>query len=131
MQTYIPEHPVIQALAEGQHAAFLAAESRDREAGGMPPFGRLVGIIVSGTDPGKVDAAAAALGRNAPRADGMEILGPAPAPMAILRGRHRRRFLVKAARQVNIQERVRHWLRTTKLPKNVRVQTDVDPYSFL
>ncbi|MBT3551474.1 MAG: primosomal protein N' [Rhodospirillaceae bacterium] len=131
MQTYMPDHPVIQALSEGDSAGFLEAEARDRQGAGMPPFGRLVGIIVSGTDERLVDAAASALGRSAPRSAEVQILGPAPAPMAVLRGRHRRRFLVKAGRSVNIQERVRHWLRNTSLPKKVRVQTDVDPYSFL
>ncbi len=131
MQTYMPEHPVIQALSKGDGAGFLEAEARDRQGAGMPPFGRLVGIIVSGTEERLVDAAAAALGRSAPRSAEVQILGPAPAPMAVLRGRHRRRFLVKAGRSVNIQERIRSWLRNTSLPKKVRVQTDVDPYSFL
>jgi primosomal protein N' (replication factor Y) len=131
MQTYMPEHPVIQALGSGDSASFLETEARDREGAGMPPFGRLVGIIVSGTDERLVDAAAGALGRSAPRSDAVQILGPAPAPMAVLRGRHRRRFLVKAGRSVNIQDRIRTWLKNTPLPKKVRVQTDVDPYSFM
>ena len=131
MQTYMPEHPVIQALASGDSAGFLETEARDREGAGMPPFGRLVGIIVSGTDERLVDAAAQALGRSAPRSGAVQVLGPAPAPMAVLRGRHRRRFLVKAGRSVNIQDRIRTWLRNTPVPKKVRVQTDVDPYSFM
>ncbi|MDP6428807.1 MAG: primosomal protein N' [Rhodospirillales bacterium] len=131
VQTYMPEHPVIRALAGGDREGFLAAEAKDREGAGMPPFGRLVGIILSAIDEALVDEAARALGRSAPRSAEIQVLGPAPAPLALLRGRHRRRFLVKAGRRVNIQERIRSWLKATPLPKKVRVQTDVDPYSFM
>ncbi len=121
----------MQAMVSGDRDEFIAAEAAAREAHHMPPFGRLAALIVSGTDAARVDAAASALGRTRPAADGVTVLGPAPAPLAILRGRHRRRLLLKARREVNVQETLRRWLRQVRLASGVRVQVDVDPYSFL
>lgn len=131
LQTHLPEHPVLQALAAGDRDGFLEAERAGREVTQMPPFGRLVALIVSGTEERAVDQAAHALGRAAPHGDGVHVLGPAPAPLALLRGRHRRRLLLKAPRTVRVQGVIRDWISRTRLPKKVRVQVDVDPYSFL
>lgn len=131
LQTFMPDHPVIKSLAAGDRDGFLSAEARDREIAGMPPFGRLAGVVLSSPDPYQVDRAANALRRTAPSEDGVQVLGPAPAPMALLRGRHRRRFLVKTSREVNLQKTLRNWLSTTPIPKKVRVQLDIDPYSFM
>lgn len=131
IQTHAPEAPVMQALVKGDRDGFLAAEARNREIAGMPPFGRLVGIVVSAPDPDRADAVARLLARSAPNLQGVEILGPAPAPLALLRGRHRRRLLLKAGREVNVQRILSDWLAPLKLPNAVRVSVDVDPYSFL
>lgn len=130
LQTYMARHPVIRALAAGDRVKFLAAEQDARRAARMPPFGRLVALIVSGTDEAAVDEGARNLGRTAPRNETVQVLGPAPAPFALLRGRHRRRLLLKAKREVNVQDAVRDWLARARWPKKVRVQVDVDPYSF-
>ena len=97
----------------------------------MPPFGRLAALIVSGHDMAAVDNVARALGRARPTGNGITVLGPAPAPLSILRGRHRRRLLVKVTRDINVQALLRSWLARVRLPGSVRIQTDVDPYSFL
>lgn len=131
VQTFMPENKVMQALAAGNREGFIAAEADERREHGMPPFGRLAGVILSSPDVRAVDDAAASLNRTAPRGTGVEILGPAPAPMAVLRGRHRRRFLVKADRTVNLQRRLADWIARTRLPSRVKVQLDIDPYSFL
>lgn len=131
LQTSEPEHPVMQALAGGGRDAFLAAESEARREAGLPPFGRLAAVILSSPDPGQVDAVAAALARTAPRQPGLTVLGPAPAPLAVLRGRHRRRFLVKASRGFRLQAALAPWIQALKLPANLRLQVDIDPYSFL
>lgn len=130
LQTYMPDHAVMQALASGDRDAFIAAESAQREAANMPPFGRLVALIVSGRDEGAVDATAQGLARTAPRSDDLRTLGPAPAPMALLRGRHRRRLLLSAPRNVAPQALVRAWIKRAPIHKKVRVQIDVDPVSF-
>ena len=131
VQTHDPENSVMQALKAGDHKGFIATMSQDRERNSMPPFGRLAGVILSSSDERAVDQAAANLARTAPRDNGVMTLGPAPAPLALLRGRHRRRFLVKAGRDVNIQTRIRAWLKATELPRKVRLQLDIDPYSFM
>ncbi|MBT3307044.1 MAG: primosomal protein N', partial [Alphaproteobacteria bacterium] len=131
LQTYMPEHPVIQALQAGDRDAFMAAEADGRRAAAMPPFGRLAALIISGTFEHEVDAAAAQLSRVRPTGDGITVLGPAPAPMALLRGKHRRRMLLKTAKEVNIQAVLRDWLARAEVPKKTRVQVDIDPYSFL
>jgi primosomal protein N' (replication factor Y) len=136
LQTYMPEHPVMQALVALSRRAdardrFLAAEAEERRRHGLPPFGRLAGIVVAGPDAGEVDRVARELGRTAPSGNGIEVLGPAPAPLALLRGRHRRRLLVKAAREADLQGTVESWLARVPPPRTVRVQVDIDPYSFL
>jgi primosomal protein N' (replication factor Y) len=131
IQTYMPEQPVMQALAAGDRDGFLAAEAASRRAAGLPPFGRLAALIVSAGDPDSADFAARALARAAPQLPGIGVLGPAPAPLAILRRRHRRRFLVKAERGVNLQAVLRDWLSRVRLGGSARLQVDIDPYSFL
>ncbi|HSO43428.1 MAG TPA: helicase-related protein, partial [Rhodospirillales bacterium] len=131
VQTTMPQHPVMTALASGDRDRFLAAEEAARREAGMPPFGRLAALIVSGADAGAVEAAGNALALTAPKGEGVRVLGPAPAPLALLRGRHRRRLLLHAARSVAVPPLVRQWLAATRLPGTVRVQVDIDPYSFL
>ncbi|MCH7937205.1 MAG: primosomal protein N' [Proteobacteria bacterium] len=131
LQTYMPEHPVMQALIGGDRETFLEAEAESRLQAGMPPFGRLAALIVSGLDEAAVDQTARDLGRAGPMGDGVTVLGPAPAPFALLRGRHRRRLLLKTAKETNLQAVLRDWLGRVKMARKVRVQTDVDPYSFL
>jgi primosomal protein N' (replication factor Y) len=131
LQTFDAEHPVMQALASGDRDAFAKLELDERQRHGWPPYGRLAAIIVSGGDEEQVEQAVRAIGRAAPHVRGVEVLGPAPAPLAILRGRHRRRFLVKSERQVNLQAVLGQWFGAVKVPSPVRVQIDVDPYSFM
>ncbi|WP_029011039.1 primosomal protein N' [Azospirillum halopraeferens] len=131
LQTYMPEHPVMQALAAGDRDGFYALEAEMRLEAAMPPFGRLAALIVSGEDESLVDRTAMALGRAAPRSDTVAVLGPAPAPLALLRGRHRRRLLLKAPRGTAVQPLIAGWLERVEIPNAVRVQVDVDPYSFL
>jgi primosomal protein N' (replication factor Y) len=131
LQTYMPDHPVIRALVAGDRDGFYAAEAAARRAFSMPPFGRLAAIILSGPDQAQVAGAARALARNAPNADGLEVLGPAPAPLARIAGRHRWRFLVKARKDAAIQAEIRHWLSSVRWAASVRVRVDIDPYSFL
>ena len=93
----------MQALAAGDRDRFLAAEAEARRQAGLPPFGRLAALIVAAEASEAADFAAGALARSAPHFPGVTVLGPAPAPLAVLRGRHRRRFLVKTGREVNLQ----------------------------
>jgi primosomal protein N' (replication factor Y) len=130
LQTYQPDHPVMQALVSGDRDTFIASEADTRREAGMPPYGRLAALVVSGPEPGPLDDFARRLARAAPRSEEFQVLGPAPAPLALLRGRHRRRFLVKAARSVNLHAALREWLSKVVPQGGIRVQVDVDPYSF-
>ncbi len=131
LQTFDPSHPVIRALVSGDRDRFLASEMAERRSAGMPPFGRLAALILSGVDPEEVDAVATRLARTAPHREGITVLGPAPAPLAILRGLHRRRLLLKCRRDIAPQPLLRAWLDPVKLPRSVRLQVDIDPYGFL
>jgi len=131
VQTWMPENGVIAALISHDRDRFLALEAESRKTHGLPPFGRLAAVILSAPDDESADFTARAFARAAPHLPGVETLGPAPAPLRVLRGRHRRRFLVKTRRDVNLQAVLRGWLGRVKAPNNVRVQVDVDPYSFL
>ena len=131
LQTFDPEHPVMQALLSGERDRFLELEAEGRRNHGWPPYGRLAALIVSAPDQEEAELTSAAIARAAPHLRGVAVLGPAPAPLAVLRGRHRRRFLVKAEKQVNLQAVLRQWLGAVRIPSAVRLQVDVDPYSFL
>ena len=130
MQTYDPENAVISALASGETNAFLHAEAETREMLRMPPFGRMAALIVSAEDRDRAERAAAALGRTAPVGEDMRVLGPAPAPLALLRGKHRFRLLLQTARNIRIQDVLARWVGSAELPPSVRVKIDIDPYSF-
>lgn len=130
LQTFMPEQAVIRALAAHDRDAFLAAESAERERAGMPPFGKLAGVIVSATDVSKLDIFCRQMAQAAPRYADIRVLGPAPAPLALLRGQHRRRFLVKTGRDVNIQRFMQEWLSALAIPPAVTVKVDIDPQSF-
>jgi primosomal protein N' (replication factor Y) len=131
LQTFAPEHPVIAALLSGDLPSFYAQEAAQRRPGHWPPFGRLAALIVSALDERLADTTARALYRTAPRGAGIEVLGPAPAPFALLRGRHRRRLLLKTAKDIAVQPVLRDWLSRTDIPKAARVDVDVDPVSFM
>jgi primosomal protein N' (replication factor Y) (superfamily II helicase) len=131
IQTHLPEHPVMQALAAGDKERFYAEELAERRHGGMPPFGRLAAVVVSGRDPQEVRGFASLLACGAPNGPGLRVLGPAPAPLAVLRGRHRQRLLAIAAPEVDLAAALRSWLKGRRLPGSLRLHIDVDPYSFL
>ena len=97
----------------------------------MPPFGRLAAIVISSEDKDQAEAVARRIGNSAPQVEQMAVFGPAPAPLAMLRGRHRQRLLVHAARKLDVQDVIRDWLGSLEWPAKVRVAVDVDPYSFL
>lgn len=133
LQTCQPEHPVIRAILAGDEESFWAQEAAARQAQGVPPYGRMAGIILSGPDLQPLFEIGTALARQDDplRRIGAQAFGPAPAPIARIRGRHRVRMLIKASKSAPLQRALRGWLRQVKLPKNVRLTVDIDPQSFL
>ena len=131
VQTHEPDAPVIAALVSGDVPNFYATETEARREAAMPPFGRLAAIVVSAEDNSDAESVAKRIGRAAPEVEGMAVFGPAPAPLAMLRGRHRQRLLVHARRSLDVQDVIRDWLRDVEWSSKVRVSVDVDPYSFL
>jgi primosomal protein N' (replication factor Y) len=131
LQTWTPEHPVLQALKAGDRDGFVEAEMAEREAATLPPHGRLAAIILSGEDASAVERVAQALAQAIPNAERLEVYGPADAPLGLIRGRRRKRLLVRADRDVDLQGFLRAWLMRVKVPGSVRLTVDVDPYSFL
>ncbi|MEM9810216.1 MAG: primosomal protein N' [Pseudomonadota bacterium] len=130
LQSYQPEHRVTQALASGLRDAFFEAELGSREEIGLPPYGRMAAIILSGQDEQKVNAYARALMQAVPYGEGIEVWGPAPAPFYRLRGLYRVRFLVRGTRQRSLQAFTSDWLSRVKPTSAVRRIVDIDPYSF-
>jgi len=131
IQTRHPEASVIAALAAGDRDAFYEAETEARRHAGAPPFGRWAAIIVSSEDEAEACEAAKRIGATRPRLDDVMILGPAPAPMALLRGRYRYRLLLNARRSAEVQQVIRGWLGALSFPQGVRIAIDIDPYSFV
>jgi len=131
LQSHQRGHPVIAALVSGDAGQFYAAETEARREAGAPPFGRYAAIIVSSEQRARAETVAAAIARAAPRVAGMQVYGPAPAPLAMLRGRHRFRLLVHARRALDVQGVLRGWLSAIERPGDTRVIVDIDPYSFV
>ena len=131
VQTRMPNAAVIQALIKGDRDGFYAAETEARRIAVAPPFARWAGIIISSEDNSEAMETARLIGQTAPKVDGLAVFGPAPAPLAMLRGRHRHRLLVHAHRSVELQGIMRDWLDKLEWPRAVRVGVDVDPYSFV
>jgi len=132
LQTWQPDHPVIRAILEGDEEAFWRAEAAERRQAGVPPYGRLAGIVLSGPEVGPVFDIGHRLARNTEplRRIGAEVYGPAAAPIARIRGRHRVRLLVKAAKGAPLQAALADWVRPVKLHAGMRLAIDIDPQSF-
>lgn len=131
LQTLYPENAVLQALLTDDRERFVSLEKDSRRLLKLPPFGKLAALVVSGANQEAVEKTAVYLGQNAPNTDMITMLGPAPAPIFMLRGKFRYRLLLKTARAINIQEVIRTWLKRVQVPSSVRVQVDIDPYSFM
>ncbi|MGK7752470.1 MULTISPECIES: primosomal protein N' [unclassified Roseovarius] len=133
LQTFQPEHPVIRAILTGDEEGFWRAEAGERQHAGVPPFGRMAGIILSSTDMQEAFDIGNALARNdGPiRAVGAQVFGPAPAPIARVRGRHRVRLLVKAPKGVALQGALAQWIAPVKGSNQFRLAVDIDPQSFM
>lgn len=132
VQTYSPEHPVMDAIIKGDRETFLEREIHIRQAGLLPPYGRLAALVVSARDKEVAERVARDVGRCAPSAEQIMVLGPAEAPIAVVRGRFRWRLLLKAPREADIQGYLRQWLASVpKLPSDVMLSVDIDPYNFL
>lgn len=131
LQTLYPENAVLQALLHNDRAKFIELEKQSRRILKLPPFGKLAAVIISGSNQEQVEKIAVYLGQSAPNTDMISTLGPAPAPIFMLRGKYRFRLLLKTARSINIQEVLRVWLKRVQIPQGVRVEVDIDPYSFM
>ncbi len=132
VQTHMPDHPVMAAIISGDREAFLEHEIANRRKGLLPPYGRLVALVVAARDKETAQLVARDIAHRAPRSDKIEVLGPAEAPLAVIRGRHRWRLLVKAPREIDVQAYLRAWLADLPpLKGDIKLTVDIDPYSFL
>ncbi len=132
LQTHQPDHPVIKAILAGDEDGFWTAEAAERKAAGVPPYGRMAGIVLSSPDVQEVFDVGQAMAQNVVPLTriGAQVFGPAPAPIARIRGRHRVRLLVKANKTAPIQAALAEWVRQFKLPSTLRLSIDIDPQSF-
>jgi primosomal protein N' (replication factor Y) len=131
IQTRMPESEVIKALIDGDTERFYWVETENRRRANAPPFGRFAAIIISSENADEAAQTARLIGKSAPVIEGMRVYGPAPAPLSVLRGRHRHRLLIHATRQVDVQAAIREWLGNLAWKSGTRVAVDVDPYSFM
>jgi primosomal protein N' (replication factor Y) len=132
LQTHQPQHPVMKALIACDREAFYWTEIEARERAHYPPFGRLASIIVSAGDRPAAEGFARRLASLSPRDENVQVLGPAEAPLAVVRGRHRFRILVKAARGFDLSAYMRDWMAAApKTRGNLKLEIDIDPQSFL
>jgi primosomal protein N' (replication factor Y) len=120
----------MNALAHQDKSQFFAIESEQRLLHGFPPYGRLAALILSGKKNEDVQKTARLLAKNFPLTDKADLLGPTPAPLSYLRGRYRWRLLVKTTKDFLPQPLLKHWLSRTPIPPPIKLQVDIDPYSF-
>jgi primosomal protein N' (replication factor Y) (superfamily II helicase) len=131
VQTYAPDHPLMRALHSGDRDAYYAQEKIIRESANLPPYGRLASLIISGVDESETAQFAKHIASRAPTSKDIKVLGPAAAPLSVIRGRHRWRLLVKANRTTDLQGFLKLWLTDVKPKGSLQLNIDVDPYSFL
>lgn len=131
LQSYEPEHPVLAALVAADRDAFYAAEIEQRELAKLPPFGRLAIVILSDPDEAQLQGFCRMLAERFPASQGVQLLGPAPAPIAQVRGRFRYRFVLKSGLEQRLQDLLSRWLGPVKLPNSTRLGVDIDPISFV
>ena len=121
----------MQALAAGDRDGYLELEREARETFGLPPYGRMAAMILSAPSADMLTQIGISVGKAAPHGEGITVYGPAPAPIGVLRGRHRSRFLITAPRQMDLSAYMAQWVKAIKLPNAARLSVDIDPYSFL
>jgi len=131
LQTLYPDNAVLKSLVNNDRDKFLELEKQTRQILRMPPFGKLAAIIISGTKQDIVEKIAIRLGQTAPNNNYISTLGPAQAPIFMLRGKYRYRLLLKTDKNIKIQAVLREWLQKVEVPSSVRVEVDIDPYSFM
>lgn len=131
LQTFQPDHPLMQAMVHQDRNSFNSLELEERQAHGMPPFGRLIAMTLADTNPDIVARAARQLGQTSPQHPDIQLYGPTPAPLAFVRGKHRWRLLFKAPKSLPLQRILQQWLSQQTIPSSVQMIIDVDPYNFV
>jgi len=131
IQTHQPEHEALVALAMGDREVFISTELATRDMVGLPPFGKLAAVIISGPDLRQTEDLAKTFVSRAPKTEGIMILGPSEPPLGRLRGRFRRRILVQAENQINLSAYMQAWKSRLKMPSKYRLHVDIDPQSFM
>ncbi|MDA9114191.1 primosomal protein N', partial [Alphaproteobacteria bacterium] len=131
LQTFDTENPIIKAIAQNNRDDFFEKELISRKNASMPPYGRLAAIILSSKFESNLDSFASDISRLAPSFKNVKIFGPAPAPMYFLRGKYRRRFLIKSDKTVNIQKVLIDWTKKINKPSSINLTIDIDPFSFM
>ena len=131
MQTYQPDHPVLQAICNGDRDAFMASDMAARRAAKMPPYGQLIALVIEANKESTLKNFCAALAASAPSASGVRIMGPIAAQIYQVRNWYRMRFLVAGDARAMLQPLVAHWLAKVRVPANVRVKVDVNPQNFM
>jgi primosomal protein N' (replication factor Y) len=129
IQTFSPDHSLYAALKSDDPNDFIKLETESRKHNELPPFSRLASIIISGTNKELTEKVAKSLARTSPK--NIKVFGPAPAPIFLLRGRTRWRFLLKAPSEKSLNHAIKSWIFSQKIPKNIKIQIDIDPVSFL
>ncbi|MDA7635340.1 primosomal protein N', partial [Alphaproteobacteria bacterium] len=130
LQTAMPEAMVLQSLIHDDRESFIAAEKAARREAAMPPYGRLAAVILSGREEARLMMMAKQMANDWPHFEGVTLLGPAPAPLRLLRRNYRVRFLLKSSREVNLQRVISSWLDRITIPSAINCQVDIDPVSF-
>ena len=131
MQTYQPDHPVLQAICAGDRDNFMASDMAARRTAKMPPYGQLIAIIIEAEKESVLKKFCSVLSDAAPSANGVKIMGPIAAQVYQIRNWYRMRFLVAGDVRSNLQAVVKHWMGKVKVPANVRVKIDVSPQNFM
>lgn len=133
IQTFNPDNALFKIIHGGEHTDFFDHEIMIRKQSNSPPFCRLVSVIVSGTNRELTRCVADKTMKTLRLAlpTSIQIFGPSPAVIAVLRGRARWRILLKSAKNISFQSNVQECIEKFAHHRNIKIQIDVDPISFL
>ena len=123
LQTYTPANPLLVHLAAGDRDGFVAQELENREISNMPPFSRIAVVGSSCMSEERNMLYMNELAKAAPVLDEVQVMGPSPSPLFMLRGRYRHRFVVRAAKNIDVQKVLLQWVNSVDKPANIKLNT--------
>jgi primosomal protein N' (replication factor Y) len=129
-QTYTPEDEILLNIAKNNPSAFLQKELLLRKEKKLPPFYRLISLIISGDNEILIMKFAVAIKLKLPKINNVNVLGPVMAPIIKIKKKYRCRILIRYPKNLFIQKYLAQFLNKIKMQSGIKLEVDVDPVNF-